>query len=99
MSAFSVNTATLKTKSGELNDLVTRYRVCVEQLVATEASLNSMWDGEANDAFHAAFVTDKAKMDQFANLINQYIDKLMSIAARYEQTEQVNTEIAANRTY
>ena len=99
MSAFTVTTATLKTKSDELNDLVTRYRASIERLVSYEASLNSMWDGEANDAFHNAFSTDKVKMDEFAALINQYIEKLIAIAARYEQTEQVNTDIATNRTY
>ena len=99
MSAFTVTPATLKTKSEELNDLLARYKTCIERLVSYEASLNGMWDGDANDAFHSAFATDKGKMDQFATLITQYIEKLNAISARYMQTEQANTEIAANRTY
>ena len=39
------------------------------------------------------------KMDEFYNLIITYIERLNSIATRYEQTERTNTEIASNRTY
>ena len=58
-----------------------------------------MWDGEANDAFHTAFMTDKAKMDEFSRLIEQYTERLRQIAVRYEQAEQSTTNIASSRTY
>ena len=99
MADFKVTTSVLRAQADELTDLNARFRSSVEKLVTSEASLNSMWDGEANDAFHAAFNTDKSKMDQFYNLIMQYIERLRTIALRYEQTEQANTEIATSRTY
>lgn len=99
MADFKVTTQVLRTQADELTELNGRFKSSVEKLVASEASLNSMWDGEANDAFHAAFATDKAKMDEFYNLILQYIERLRTIAVRYEQTEQINTEIASSRTY
>lgn len=99
MANFKVTTSVLKSQADELIELNGRFKSSVEKLVTSEASLNSMWDGEANDAFHAAFLNDKGKMDEFYNLIMQYIERLRTIAIRYEQAEQTNTEIASSRTY
>lgn len=99
MSSFKVTTGTLASQAEELNSLNGQFRSAVEQLSSTEMSLKGMWEGEANDAFHAAFTTDKGKMDEFYNLILQYIEKLNSIATRYNQAEAANTQIASNRTY
>ena len=60
------------------------------------SELNARWDGEANDAFHGAFMTDKGKMDEFSHLIEQYTERLRQIAIRYEQTEQNTTSIASS---
>ena len=58
-----------------------------------------MWEGEARDTFHQAFVRDKQQMDVFHQLIAQYVQALLEIAARYEQAEARNREIAAARNY
>ena len=99
MANFKVTSSVLTTQAGELSELNGRFKSMIEQLVTSEMSLNSMWEGEANDAFHNAFTTDKGTMDEFYNLIIKYIESLNSIATRYSQTEQTNTEIASNRTY
>ena len=99
MAGFKVTTATLVSQANELANLNGRFKTATEQLVTSEASLNTMWEGEANTAFHTAFTTDKAKMDELYNLIMQYIERLNTIATRYTQTEQTNTEIASSRTY
>lgn len=99
MSQFKVTASVLTTQASHLTDLNGKFKTAVEQLVSSETNLKSMWTGEANDAFHNAFITDKSKMDQFYNLIVQYIEKLNTIATRYGQTERTNTEIAKNRSY
>lgn len=99
MSSFRVTTSSLTSQAEELTALNGQFRSAIEQLSTTELSLRGMWEGEANDAFHAAFTTDKGKMEQFYNLIIQYIEKLNMIAMRYNQTEATNTQIATNRTY
>lgn len=99
MSNFRVTTSTLISQAEQIQELNSRFKAAVEQLVTEESSLRSMWEGEANDAFHMAFMTDKGKMDEFYQLITQYIERLETIASRYNQTEQVNTQIAAERTY
>lgn len=99
MSDFKVTPSVLKSNADTLTDLNARFKGSVDSLVTSEGALNAMWDGEANDAFHAAFMTDKAKMDEFSRLIEQYTERLRQIAARYEQTEQSTTNIASSRTY
>ena len=58
-----------------------------------------MWEGEANDAFHTAFIRDKGQMDQFHNVIEQFVEALLVIAAKYEAAENKNISIAATRSY
>ncbi len=99
MSDFKVTPSVLKSNADTLTDLNARFKGSVDSLVTSEGALNAMWDGEANDAFHAAFMTDKAKMDEFSRLIEQYTERLRQIATRYEQTEQSTTNIASSRTY
>ncbi len=99
MANFTVTTSVLRSKAEELTQFNTRFNQSIEKLVTSESNLNAMWDGEANDTFHAAFMTDKGKMDEFSKLIMQYIDRLQTIAQRYDQTEQTNTEIASTRSY
>ena len=72
MSQFKVTSSVLNSQASELSDLNGRFKSAVEQLVTAEANLNSMWDGEANDAFHASFMTDKSKMDEFYNLQKKF---------------------------
>lgn len=99
MASFKVTSSQLTAKASELTSLNGQFKSAVGQLESSEMSLKTMWEGEANDAFHAAFTTDKGKMDEFYNLILTYIERLNSIAARYEQTEAANTQIASTRSY
>lgn len=99
MSSFRVTTGSLTSGAEELSSLNGRFKASVDQLASSELSLKAMWEGEANEAFHAAFMTDKSKMEEFYTLINQYVERLNAIALRYNETEQANTQIASNRTY
>ena len=58
-----------------------------------------MWEGQANTAFHNAFIKDKGQMDNFHSAIEQYIAALLVIAQKYEQTEIKNTDTATTRVY
>lgn len=42
---------------------------------------------------------DRQQMDAFYQLIEQYVQALLEIAARYEQAEARNRELAAARKY
>lgn len=99
MAEMTINSATIRAQAEQLSQLNVQFQSQVSQLKDTEATLNAGWDGPANDAFHTAFMNDAGQMDKFYQAINQYIAELNNIAIRYENAEQSNTEIAANRTY
>lgn len=99
MSAFTVTSSQIKTKASELRSLNGQFKAQCGNLEATEGTLNSQWEGEANTAFHNAFLTDKGKFEDFYKLIENYCVALDEIAAKYETAEAKNTDTAARRTY
>ena len=86
-------------KAQELRSLNAQFKARIADLEGTEESLRSMWEGDANTAFANAFNNDKIQMTNFYNAIEMYIYRLLEIAARYQQAEAANAEIASNRTY
>lgn len=99
MGLIQVSAAELKAKAGELRNLNSQFKTQVGNLESQEQTLVGMWEGEARDAFNNAFNNDKAQMDNFHNLIEQYCVALENIAAKYEMAESQNVSTAATRTY
>lgn len=99
MSFFQVTAAELRKKAEELKGLNSRFKNSTDVLKNTEQSLKAMWEGEANTAFHNAFIKDAEVMDIFHTVINQYIEALLVIAKRYEEAENRNIATASSRSY
>lgn len=99
MASIQVTATTLKTQADTLRQYNSSFKSAVGELESIEGQLNSMWEGEANTAFHTAFHNDKVQMDNFYNAIEMYANVLTNIATRYEQAESVNTDTATTRNY
>lgn len=99
MSLINVAPQELISRANQLEELNQQFLSAVRQLETLEGTLNGMWDGEANDTFHNAFNSDKIQMTNFYNAIQQYVQKLKEIAARYQQAEAMNTDTARVRNY
>lgn len=99
MSDFTVSINDLKVKVETLRQLNARFKSQVNELESTEANLNGMWEGEAKNAFHTAFTSDRTQMNNFYNAVEVYAQRLEAIAARYAQAEMTNVDIATERTY
>ena len=99
MAQIMVTSTQLRQTAEQLKELNGQYRTQLGALESTEATLKGQWEGEANEKFHAAFVRDKAEMDEFAGLIDQYAVALEQIAAEYEKAEQANADLATQRNY
>lgn len=99
MAEIQVTSAQLLAKAEELGAQNTQLRAQIEALTEAEQRLNAMWEGDANTAFHTAFQRDKTQFTNFFNAIQQYIQVLQNVAARYTQTERQNVDIATTRTY
>ena len=94
-----VTATELIARANDLKNLNAQFRSTVNDLEGTEESLRTMWEGEANNAFHSAFTRDKVQMTNFYNAIEVYVQRLLEIAAKYQQAEATNTQIASNRSY
>lgn len=99
MSFFQVTSSELRNKAGRISELNSQFRAKANELGEQEGSLCSMWEGQAKDTFHQAFLRDRQQMDVFYQLIAQYVQALLEIAHRYEQAEERNREIASARNY
>ena len=95
MAEFTVTASELNTKAAELERLNNQLNQKIEALQQEEASLATMWEGDAKEAFSNSFKTDKAKMSLFHAEIQKYIAALRTIAAKYEVAERTNVATAS----
>ena len=99
MAMIRVTSSRLREAAESLQKLNSQFKNRSEELQGKEKALSQMWEGQAQTAFHGAFMRDSHQMEAFHSLINQYIRALLEIASRYEQAEARNTEIAGSRSY
>ena len=99
MSYYQVSSSEIRNSANELTGLNAEFLSSKEALIQCEQGLRNMWEGEANEAFHAAFIRDSGQMDAFHGAIEQYISALNVIADRYDAAELRNAQKAASRTY
>ncbi len=90
MSFYQVDSNSLRSKKDELTSLLTRFYQEKEELCASELTLRDMWEGAANDSFHAEFLRNAGQMDAFCEVVGQYINVIGYIADRYDAAEQKN---------
>ena len=96
---ITVNTGTVASKMAELKTLNNSFKSQVQNLVSTESSLNSMWEGESRQTFHREFQKDITQMNNFYNAIEKYVQALQEIAKKYDAAEQKNVSTATKRAY
>lgn len=99
MGNIMVTSGRLKELAEQLRMLNGKWMNSAENLNGTEAALKGMWEGEANEAFHAAFIRDYSQFENFHTAVEQYAAVLITIAEKYQQAETANMQIASARSY
>lgn len=99
MGFFQITSHELRSKAETLKTLNAQLGAKGEELSEQEGGLCSMWEGQAKELFHQAFIRDREQMEAFIGLIERYIQAMLEIAARYEEAEARNAELAASRKY
>ena len=99
MAMIMVTASQLKNAANELRALNGQFKTQTGTLESLEASLRTSWQGQANDAFHNAFMNDKAQLENFYETIEKYCQAIETIAQKYEQAEAMNSNTASTRTY
>lgn len=98
MAEIMVTASEVHNRAEQLQNLNTQFKSKLETLVSRETALVSKWEGEAREAFHNAFNTDKVKMEEFHAVIGEYVTALNQIATNYEQAESKALAQASSRT-
>lgn len=99
MAMIMVTSSRLRSMAEDLQNLNSQFKNKAQELQEKEQSLLQMWEGQAQTVFHNAFIRDCQQMAAFCQLISQYIQALLEIAARYEEAEAKNAQIASARSY
>lgn len=99
MAVIRVTAARLRSVADSLQEMNAQFKSRKQELTEKEQALSAMWEGQAKEAFHQAFIRDEQQMEAFYALIARYVQTLLEIAARYEQAEARNAEIAGSRSY
>lgn len=94
---YKVSSQVLRQKASQLREEATQFQNAVKQLADNEASLASMWEGDAKNAFRTAFNNDKAQFDNFYTGILKYVEALENAAKEYDRAEDQNVTIAKSR--
>ena len=97
MSMFRVTPTQLKAEADKLSELNQQFRNEVEALTEKETALSNMWEGQARDAFHNAYATDKAQFDNFYKGINEFVLRLTEAANDYDRADTTGAGIANTR--
>ncbi len=99
MANIKVTSMELRNAASTLREYNSNFKTQVSALESSEATLNGQWQGDANTAFHKAFMNDKSFMDKFAMEIEKYCAALETAAAKYDAKEAANVELATQRKY
>ena len=97
MAEFTVTSNQVRAKEGELQNLNSSYKQKIDSLEQIVKGLDGMWEGDAHDAFHAAFEKAKVNLWNFYNAIEKYCQTLLEIAQNYEKAEAKNVQTASGK--
>ena len=99
MALIRVTAEELKNRAEMLNQANAGLKAKVGEFEAASQALAAQWEGEARDAFVNAYTQDKAQMDNFSTVIDDFYQKLLYIAQNYDAAERKNVDIATTRNY
>jgi WXG100 family type VII secretion target len=92
----AVNRAAMATAAKQVEDAVTQVRAEQSQLTGFHADMMAGWQGDAANAFTAAYEAFDADFTQVINALQEFYPKLTTTRSRYEANEQTLTS-ASNR--
>lgn len=94
MAEFTVTAAEMEKKAEEVGALNADLQSKASELTQIVLSLDSIWEGDAHDAFKTAYSKAQTALDKYSAAILKYSNALSEIAVDYDKTEAANTSIA-----
>ncbi len=97
MAEYKVTSSELRAKAAELNGYISQFSVEMNNLIATENTLATTYEGDAQKAFHNNFTTLQSEMNTFKTVMQDYVTQLEVAAQGYEAAEQQALSIAQSK--
>ena len=94
MSKVTTNTVQMRKAASEIEELNRQFQSHIKELVSEKDELCTMWDGEAKQAFQAAFNKSIDTLESFYSTIEKYLRAINEAAAGYEKAEQKAADLA-----
>lgn len=94
MAQIQLTAAAMEDKKGQLTTLLAQFRDELDTLSQIVSQLKNEWEGDASEAFQAAYQKKRQRFEMAAQAIQKYIDVLGRIIDQYKTTESLNTQIA-----
>lgn len=93
---IEINISTLDGDIKSMQEEVAALEKEIEAAFNSVTELDAMWNGPANDAFNAAFLSDKTSMDEMCKTIHGLIGYMENARDEYRKCEAaVSAEIDA----
>ena len=97
MAEYKVTSSELTAKAQELSGYIAQFTTEMNNLVTTESTLATTFEGEAQKAFHGNFQTLRGEMETFKSVMQDYVTQLNVAAQGYESAEQQAMTIATSK--
>ena len=97
MSKINVSPDEMVAIAGELDGLIDQWNAAAAQIQTYVMEMDNMWDGMSNDAFNMTFYgEDIPKLNQLAQMMEEYSAAIKVIAQRYAETEETVSTLVKN---
>lgn len=87
MAEIKVTPSVLRNNAEELQNEAKNLSQKMDELQDRENQLSTMWQGDAKDSFHEAFMTSYNECQPFFQELQRFIAKLEETAEKYEKVE------------
>ena len=94
-SIIEVNTSTLKSDVATIEEELQKISTAAERLLQTLHELESMWDGNAKQAFSAAVNSDIAQLKELVKAMHGFTGKTGEAREEYDKCENTVAQIVA----
>lgn len=78
------NTATLATDNGDVDGFIKKIRACKAQIEAIVRRLDSMWDGDASEAFKHRMLDQMKQLESYCVTLESISDYEKRAVTEYE---------------
>ncbi len=97
MAEIKVSTEGMKGVVTEFNRKISDWNNMVDNIWSLLRELDSMWDGDANEAFNALIAEDKPKFTSLSSMMETYKNAITTAAEKYENGEKEIKDIVTAR--